>query len=60
MMAHKCSCSIAVAGWQVHLISSCIDPGNEDEEEEEEKAPLSKCSCGMSPVNILSKKRLLA
>ena len=30
--------------WLVHLICSCIDPGNEDEEEEEEeeeeKAPL--------------------
>ena len=42
MMAHKCSCGIAAAGWLVHLICSCIDPDNEDEEEEEEeeKAPL--------------------
>ena len=49
----------SAAGWLVQFICSCIDPGNEDEEEEE-KAPLSKCSCGMGPLNILSKKRLLA
>ena len=40
MIAHKCSCGIAAAGWLVHHICSGIAPGNEDEEEEEEKAPL--------------------